>query len=188
MTIILASGSPRRQALLKKIFPEFRVSVPGADETMDPAQPPEKEVEKVSRRKALAVARGKDDLVIAADTIVVCGGVILGKPGTRERAEEMLRLLSGRTHQVMTGCTFLRGGNIHSFTEVTHVRFRKLSEEEISRYAATGEPLDKAGAYAIQGGAGAFVEGIEGDYDNVVGLPLYRVREGVRAVAPEAAL
>ena len=131
------------------------------------------------------MARCPEDLVIAADTIVVCGGKVLGKPHSREEAAAMLRMLSGSTHQVMTGCTVLRGSRAETFTQVTELHFRPLSEAEIASYIATGEPMDKAGAYGIQGGAALFCEGMTGDYYNVMGLPVCRLQQSLRRLAPE---
>lgn len=172
MELILASQSPRRRELLAQMGLCFTVHAADIDETMDPGLPAGQEVARVSRAKALAVARGPEDVVIAADTVVVCQGKILGKPHTPERAVEMLELLSGRDHQVLTGCTVLRGETVLSHLETTHLYFRPLSAEEIAAYVATGEPLDKAGAYGIQGLGGLFVRRLEGDYYNVMGLPL----------------
>ena len=126
-----------------------------------------------------------DDIVIAADTIVVCEGAVLGKPHTPAEAEEMLRLLSGRDHQVMTGCTVLKGQHRETFTEVTDLHFRNLTEKEIRRYVESGEPMDKAGAYGIQGGAALFCEKMVGDYYNVMGLPVCRLGQVLKACAPE---
>lgn len=170
--LILASGSPRRRELLGLFGIPFVVRAADIDETMDPTQSPAHEVAQVSRRKAMAVERGPEDVVVAADTIVVCQGKILGKPHSREEAVSMLRLLSGREHQVMTGCTVLWEGGQETFTEVTALTFRPLSDEEIQRYVDSGEPMDKAGAYGIQGGAALFCPGIQGDYYNVMGLPV----------------
>ena len=172
MELILASQSPRRRALLEQMGLHFTVHAADIDETMDPSLPAGEEVARGSRAKALAVPRGPEDVVIAADTIVVCQGRILGKPHTPERAAEMLALLSGRDHQVMTGCTVVRGDRVLSHLETTHLHFRPLLPEEIRAYTATGEPLDKAGAYGIQGLGGLFVERLEGDYYNVMGLPI----------------
>ena len=143
------------------------------------------EVARVSRMKALAVPREPEDVVIAADTIVVCEGKVLGKPKDEAQAVAMLTLLSGRDHQVMTGCTVLRGDKSETFTEVTHIHFRPLSEKEIARYVASGEPMDKAGAYGIQGGAALFCPSMVGDYYNVMGLPLCRLGETLRRMAPD---
>ena len=185
MNLILASASPRRQELLKLFGLPFLVRVADIDETMDPSLPPEQEVGRVSRCKALAVPRQADDTVIAADTIVVCCGKTLGKPRTPEEAKEMLRLLSDRDHQVMTGCTVLRGDTAITFTEITDLHFCPLSEREIARYVASGEPMDKAGAYGIQGGAALFCERMEGDYYNVMGLPVCRLGQTLRQILPE---
>ena len=172
MTLILASASPRRQELLKLFGVPFTVRVADIDETMDPKKAPFDEVGRVSRLKAQAIFREADDVVIAADTIVVCEGRVLGKPHSETEARDMLRLLSGRDHQVMTGCTVLRDGICKTFTEVTDLHFRPLRQSEIARYVASGEPMDKAGAYGIQGKASVFVPGIRGDYYNVMGLPV----------------
>jgi len=177
MSILLASGSPRRRELLSLFHIPFTVRPADIDEKMDPHGDPADEVAKVSRRKALAVKRTPGETVIAADTIVVCGGKVLGKPHSPEEAAAMLRLLSGRDHQVMTGCTVLTEVGSETFTEVTDLHFRPLSEEEILRYVASGEPMDKAGAYGIQGGAALFCERIVGDYYNVMGLPVCRLYE-----------
>ena len=180
MHLILASASPRRRELLGLFGIPFVIRAADIDETMDPALPPETEVARVSRLKALAVPRGSEDVVIAADTIVVCGGRVLGKPHSPEEAENMLRLLSGREHQVMTGCTVCAPGGTETFTEITDLHFRELSDAEISRYVATGEPMDKAGAYGIQGGGALFCTGIHGDYFNVMGLPVCRLGQLLR--------
>ena len=185
MQLVLASASPRRQELLKLFGLPFTVRVADIDETMDPCKAPFDEVARVSRLKAQAVPRQPDDLVIAADTIVVCQGKVLGKPGTEAEAAAMLRLLSGRDHQVMTGCTVLRGDRAVSFTEVTDLHFRELSEKEIGRYVASGEPMDKAGAYGIQGGAALFCTHMTGDYYNVMGLPVCRLGQVLRTFVPE---
>ena len=185
MQLILASQSPRRKELLGLFHVPFAVRVADIDETMDPSLPPFDEVARVSRRKAEAIDREKTDVVIAADTIVVCQGRVLGKPRSPEEAKAMLRLLSGRDHQVMTGMTVLRGENILSCTEVTDIHFRELSELEIEAYVATGEPMDKAGSYGIQGGAALFAEKMVGDYYNVMGLPVCRLWQLLKTVAPE---
>ena len=185
MNLILASASPRRQKLLKLFGIPFVVKVADIDETMDPAKPPFDEVGRVSRLKALAIPRMAEDVVIAADTIVVCEGRVLGKPHSKAEAREMLQLLSGRDHQVMTGCTILHGEQAETFTEVTSLHFRPLRESEISRYVESGEPMDKAGAYGIQGGAALFCQRMVGDYYNVMGLPVCRLGEILRKMIPE---
>ena len=185
MTLILASQSPRRKELLGLFHIPFTVRVADIDEAMDLGKPPFDEVARVSRLKALAVEAAEDDVVIAADTIVVCQGQILGKPRSEDHAAQMLRLLSGRDHQVMTGCTVLRGDRCVSFTEITDLHFRELSQKEIARYVASGEPMDKAGSYGIQGGAALFCTHMVGDYYNVMGLPLCRLGQVLKEIAPD---
>lgn len=185
MQLILASGSPRRKELLSLFHIPFTVVPADVDETMDPANAPCEEVARLSAKKARAVKREPDDVVIAADTIVVCEGKVLGKPKSEENAYQMLSLLSGRDHQVMTGCTVLRGEKCETFTEVTDLHFRTLSEREIRAYIASGEPMDKAGAYGIQGGAALFCRRMEGDYYNVMGLPVCRLWQTLQSIAPE---
>ena len=185
MQLILASASPRRKALLSLFGIPFTVRAADIDETMDPEKPPFDEVARVSRLKALTVSRGEEDIVIAADTIVVCQGKVLGKPHSEAEAASMLRLLSGRDHQVMTGCTILYGDRVETFTEVTSLHFCPLSEKEIQKYVQSGEPMDKAGAYGIQGGAALFCEKLEGDYYNVLGLPVCRLYETLCRTVPE---
>ena len=184
MALILASASPRRQELLKLFGVPFSVRVADIDETMDPGKPPYDEVARVSHLKANAIAREAGDVVIAADTIVVCEGHVLGKPRSEAEAADMLQLLSGRDHQVMTGCTILRDETCETFTEVTDLHFRPLRRSEIDRYVASGEPMDKAGAYGIQGGAALFCERMVGDYYNVMGLPVCRLGETLRKMVP----
>ena len=183
--LVLCSQSPRRQELLKLFRRPFVVEAADVDEKMDDSQPAFSEVARVSRRKAEAVAREQEDVVIAADTIVVCDGQILGKPKSTEHAVQMLTMLSGRAHQVMTGLTVVRGNAVVNCTEVTDLWFRKLSRKEIEDYVATGEPMDKAGAYGIQGGAALFVQRLEGDYYNVMGLPVCRLWQMLGQIAPE---
>ena len=185
MQLILASASPRRKELLGLFHIPFTIRVADIDETMDHTKTPFDEVARVSRLKALAVERQRSDVVVAADTIVVCEGKVLGKPGTEAEAVEMLSLLSGRDHQVMTGCTVLTGDRVETFTEVTDLHFRPLSRKEIENYVATGEPMDKAGSYGIQGGAALFCERMVGDYYNVMGLPVCRLGQVLKQIAPE---
>lgn len=178
MAIILASQSPRRRELLGRMgIEDFQVRPARGEEVMDPALPPERLVEELSRQKAAEVAAGAagEDLIIAADTVVSVEGRVLGKPRDREDAVKMLAALSGREHTVYTGVTVRRGGESVTEHEATAVRFRPLTREEIRDYVATGEPLDKAGAYGIQGYGCLLVEGISGDYFNVVGLPVCRL-------------
>ena len=185
MQLILASQSPRRKELLGLFHIPFTVQVADVDEAMDPACRPYDEVARVSRAKAEAVSRQADDIVVAADTIVVCEGRVLGKPHSEEEAVAMLQLLSGRDHQVMTGVTVIRGENRTTFTEVTDIHFRELTEKEIRAYVATGEPMDKAGSYGIQGGAALFCTHMVGDYYNVMGLPVCRLGQVLREMAPD---
>ena len=185
MSLILASASPRRKELLGLFHIPFQIRVADIDETMDLTKPPFDEVARVSKEKAAAVPRERDDVVIAADTIVVCEGRVLGKPRSADEAARMLRMLSGRDHQVMTGVTVVRAEQVRSFTEVTDIHFRELSDKEIVSYVATGEPMDKAGAYGIQGGAALFCTHMVGDYYNVMGLPVCRLGQVLRELAPD---
>ena len=174
MSLILASASPRRKELLQRMGLEFRVCLAQHDETMDPQKDPAREVQRVSLLKAEAVRTfcQEEDVIIAADTVVVCEGLVMGKPASQEEAVAMLSRLSGREHQVITGLSVLQGERAESVSVTTTLRFRPLREEEIRAYVATGEPMDKAGAYGIQGMASVFVEGLYGDYYNVMGLPV----------------
>ena len=185
MNLILASQSPRRRELLGLYHIPFEIRVADIDEAMDPSKSPFDEVARVSRLKALAVPRDDDDVVIAADTIVVCRGRVLGKPRDAADAREMLTLLSGRDHQVMTGLTVLRGSTAVTHTEVTDLHFRPLADNEINAYIRSGESMDKAGAYGIQGGAALFCEKMVGDYYNVVGLPVCKLGQILKEIAPD---
>ncbi len=185
MKLILASASPRRKELMGLFHIPFTVRVADIDEAMDPHKTPFEEVARVSRQKAQAVPRETEDIVIAADTIVVCRGRVLGKPRDAAEARQMLELLSGKDHQVMTGLTVLRGEMAVTHTEVTDLHFRALSDAEIDAYIATGEPMDKAGSYGIQGGAALFCEKMVGDYYNVVGLPVCKLGQILKEIAPE---
>jgi len=185
MEVILASQSPRRKELMGLFHIPFTIRISDADETMDPGLSAAEAVAAVSRRKAEAVPREANDVVIAADTIVVCQGQILGKPKDTADAHRMLRLLSGRDHQVMTGMTVLRGQQCAVCTEITDIHFRELTDREIDAYIRTGEPMDKAGSYGIQGGAALFAERLVGDYYNVMGLPVCRLGQLLREIAPE---
>ena len=174
--IILASGSPRRRELMEMLcHGALRVIPAVGEERADPSLPPDELVRALSRQKAGEVAAlyaGREDVVIGADTVVALDGAILGKPKDAEDARRMLRALSGRDHSVYTGVTVIRGGEMRCHAEHTLVRFRPLADDEIERYIATGEPMDKAGAYGAQGYASLFVERLEGDFFNVMGLPL----------------
>ena len=185
MRFVLASQSPRRQQLLQLLRVSFVVRPADIDEAMYPNLPPQQEVSRVSKLKAEATPREPGDVVIAADTIVVLQDKVLGKPADKADAIAMLRALSGRDHQVMTGITVLRDGKAATHTEITDVQFRPLTEDEILRYVETGEPMDKAGSYGIQGYAAPFVEGIRGDYYNVMGLPVCRLQQMLQEIAPD---
>ncbi|MCL6610617.1 MAG: Maf family protein [Peptococcaceae bacterium] len=178
--LILASSSPRRQELLKQLGLGFRTLVRPVDETPPPGLEPCELVELLAVRKAVAAARTLEDgIVIGADTVVVWRGQVLGKPSGGEEAVAMLLKLQGDVHEVYTGVALVdaAAGKVLTGHEKTRVHFRPLAEDEIRRYVATGEPMDKAGAYAVQGRAAVFVRGLEGCYTNVVGLPLARLAE-----------
>ena len=185
--IILASGSPRRKELLEQAGISFTIKVSEADETITKKEPWEAVME-LAARKARAVTESgleeEDVIVIGADTVVAVDGKILGKPHSKEETEEMLRLLSGRVHQVCTGVALLSRNQgswrERTFYEETQVEMYPITEEEIREYVATGEPMDKAGAYGIQGRAAIFVKGIQGDYNNVVGLPVSRLYQELK--------
>lgn len=181
--IILASKSPRRKQLLSMMGLEFAVRTADIDETMDPAQTPAHETAAVCRRKAEKIAQdaAPGDVVIAADTIVVIDGKILGKPQDEEDAARMLRLLSGRTHTVYTGLCVIRGEKTQTQVVASDVTFRALLDEEIAAYIKTGEPMDKAGSYGIQGYGAMFVSHLEGDYFSVMGLPVCTLSGMLRA-------
>ena len=178
MKIILASQSPRRKELLDRMgIQDFETISPNVDERAFHGLPPEELVRRLSAEKAAAVAGkvGEDAVVIAADTVVALEGAVLGKPADELDAFKMLSALSGVRHQVYTGVTVCRGGEKQTAHEVTDVTFRELSEREIEDYISTGEPMDKAGAYGIQGYGALLIQGISGDYYNVMGLPVCRL-------------
>ncbi|MBR3935146.1 MAG: septum formation inhibitor Maf [Oscillospiraceae bacterium] len=170
---ILASGSPRRKELLSLIIPEYEVLVSGCEEFVPEGTPAEKVPAILAEQKALAVAKLRpEDTVIGSDTVVVLGGEIFGKPKDKAHAHSMLRALSGKKHFVYTGVAVAEKGSVRSFVQKTEVEFYELSDENIDNYIATGEPMDKAGAYGIQGKGSVLVKGITGDYFNVMGLPV----------------
>lgn len=173
--LILASQSPRRRELLGRLGLPFTAVSADIDETMTPGIDPVLEVARLSREKAQAVAAGPQDVVLAADTVVILDGEVLGKPHTPEKAKEMLRRLSGRAHLVVTGYTVLKDGKAITETEESRIFFRELLPREIDAYVESGEPLDKAGAYGIQGRGALLVEKIHGDFFNVMGLPVLRL-------------
>jgi septum formation protein len=200
MTIVLASASPRRQDLLKDVGIDFVVKPANIPELRHPGEGPQAFAERMAREKARAIWAGnKDEYILGADTVVAVGTLevgalaggatavspvevqlILGKPENPDDAARMLRLLSGRTHQVITGVCLI-GPNFEDVrSETTTVHFAALSDTDIREYIATGEPMDKAGAYAIQGAASRWISQIEGDYSNVVGLPIALVLQMLR--------
>jgi len=181
--IILASASPRRKELLEQIGLQFEVEPSNFDEEITPGSEPHETARKLSLGKARAAARKhRNALIIAADTFVVLGDRVLGKPHTNAEAREMLRALNGQAHSVITGFTILdtETGKVLSRSMETTVHMRKLTLKEIDSYVRTKEPLDKAGGYAIQGLGTVLVERVEGDYSNVVGLPLSALAESLR--------
>ncbi len=178
LRLILASGSPRRRELLSQMGYDFEIIVPDVDEHV--AGHARDVVGILSERKARAVANNEESgVVIASDTLVSLNGQALGKPQDAADARRMLRMLSGKTHEVFTGVTIIDAASGRQETQVvrTGVIFRELTDDEIDSYIATGEPMDKAGAYAIQGGAHGFVDGFEGSYENVIGFPVDEIRE-----------
>ena len=172
-TLILASSSPRRRDLLDTLGLDYAVRPVDIDETPEDGESPGAMVLRLAAAKAAAVDAGRDDIVIGADTAVVLGGEMFGKPRDREDALSMLERLSGRAHRVLTGVAVLRGGRTWSAVSDTEVHMRALEAGEAERYWQTGEPAGKAGAYAIQGIGGVFVAAIAGSYTGVVGLPLF---------------
>lgn len=179
--IILASASPRRKELLSLAGTDFIVKVADVDEVIDPSLTPDGVVMSLANQKAQAVAsENPDSLVIGADTVVVLDGKILGKPKSEENAVELLTMLSGRVHTVYTGVALIKGEKVKTFCEATQVEFYPLTDEEIKAYVATKEPMDKAGAYGIQGKGCILIRKIDGDYFNVVGLPVSAVYRELR--------
>jgi septum formation protein len=186
VNVILASASPRRRALLEMLHVKNLIVRPAAGEELPhPELAPDALVRELSRCKAAEVAAacaGPDDVVVGADTVVVLDGAVLGKPRDTDDARRMLSALSARTHTVYTGLTVIRGTRLLSHAERTDVRFRALAPEEIDAYVATGEPMDKAGAYGIQGFGCRLVKRIEGDYFTVMGLPIAEVTRCIEKI------
>lgn len=181
--IILASASPRRKELFSVITNDFKIIPADIDETVPTGIEAESVAEFLSVRKAKAVSDGNPcDTIIGCDTVVICDGEILGKPKDEKDAKRMLLALSGKTHKVITGCAIFKNGKSLSFSETTEVTFYKLSEEEIEDYIATNECFDKAGAYGIQGYGSLLVEKINGDYFNVVGLPVSKLNKILKKI------
>jgi septum formation protein len=179
--IILASKSPRRKRILEQVGVKFTVDVSEFDEESVSFKSSKEMVEKLSLEKAKVVAkRHADAIIIAADTTVVMEGEIIGKPKSVADAKRILRKFSGKTHTVITGFTIIGGKKTLTDSVASKVKFKKLTKDEIDVYVATGEPMDKAGGYGIQDKAGLFIEAIEGDYFNVVGLPLLAVSEALK--------
>jgi septum formation protein len=170
--LVLASASPRRALILRALGVRFRVVVSGADETIAPGEDAAAAAERLARLKAAAVARSEPPPVLGADTLVVCEGQMLGKPDSPEEARQMLRLLSGRTHEVVTGLCLVAPQGTRSGIERTAVTFAPMSAEEIEWYVGGGEPMDKAGAYHVDGKGALFVSSVAGSPSNVAGLPV----------------
>jgi septum formation protein len=178
--LVLASASPRRARILRDLGVSFRVRASREDESLRPGEDGPAAVERLARAKALAVAAGEALPVLAADTEVLCDGHILGKPADERDALAMLRRLQGRAHEVVTGVCVVSGGVARSGVERSVVRFAPMSEAELAWYAATGEPLDKAGGYHVDGRGALFIETVEGSPSNVAGLPVRLVLRLVR--------
>lgn len=176
--LILASGSPRRRELIEKLHLPFEVEVSGNEEIIPEGIEPKDLPEYLALEKAKDVFKkhkSESAIIIGADTVVLCGGRILGKPHSRQEAIDMLKSLSGRTHEVVTGVGIISDRGEHSFTDICEVEFYPLKDREIERYVDSGEPMDKAGAYGIQGDGALLVKGIRGDYYTVMGLPVARL-------------
>ena len=183
--LVLASASPRRARILRELGVSFRVEVSNQDESLRPGEDGAAAVERLARAKGLAVARAEALPVLAADTEVLCDGHILGKPADERDAVAMLRRLAGRAHEVVTGVCVVKGGVARSGVERSVVRFAPMSEEELRWYAATGEPLDKAGGYHVDGKGALFIETVEGSPSNVAGLPVRLLLRLVREAGLE---
>jgi len=186
--LVLASASPRRARILRDLGVGFRVVVSHEDESLVPGEDGKAAVERLARAKALAVARGEPLPVLAADTEVLCDGHVLGKPRDEEDAVAMLRRLAGRAHEVVTGVCVVKGGVARSGVERSVVRLAPMTEEELRWYASTGEPLDKAGGYHVDGRGALFIETVEGSPSNVAGLPVRLVLRLVREAGLELGL
>ena len=171
---MLASSSPQRRELLAALNLQFEVRSPDVDETRFPDETPGSYVERIARMKAIAVA-GSDEIIVAADTTVVFEGKVMGKPGHPEEARSMLRRLQGARHEVLTGLAVSSLGETHTLVDATEVEMMSMTDEEIAAYVAGGEPMDKAGAYALQGEGGVFVTGVHGSPSTVVGLPIHQL-------------
>jgi septum formation protein len=186
--LVLASASPRRAQILTALRVPFRVVVSHVDETIGPEEDGAVAAERLARKKAEAVAGSEELPVLAADTVVVCEGQVLGKPASPEDAARMLRMLSARRHEVVTGVCLVTGGAVRSGIERTSVSFASMTDEQVGWYVATGEPMDKAGAYHVDGIGSAFIASLSGSPSNVAGLPVRLVlrlaREAGLALGP----
>lgn len=181
--LVLASGSPRRSEIMNSVGWEFTKDVPDIDESERKGETPEAYVQRLAKEKAQAVATSHpDEIILAADTTVVIEDKIVGKPKDLSDARRMLEMLSGNWHEVLTGIAVIDNGTVEVGLQRTRVKFLPMNDDEIELLVAKGDPLDKAGAYAVQAQAALFIEGIEGDYWNVVGLPISLVYEMVKRV------
>lgn len=183
MGLILASASPRRQELLAFITKDFTVVASNISEIVPKNLKATKQPEYLSRLKALDISKKfPNDTIIGSDTSVIIGNTVLGKPKDKDHARDMLKLLSGKTHKVITGCTIVKGNRVVSFSVTSKVKFYKLTDSEIEDYISTDEPYDKAGSYAVQSKGGLFVKQIKGDYFNIVGLPIAKLNKKLKEV------
>ncbi len=186
MKYILASASPRRKELLGLVVPEFEIITANIEETCPESVLPENRPEFLALKKAEHIAKSHpESVVIGADTAVFSDGEMLGKPKDERDAENMLALLSGRTHKVITGCAMVKDNQKKSFSVISEVTFYELTEKEIKEYVKTKEPLDKAGAYGIQGKGALLVKEIKGDYFNIVGLPVAELKRKLQDFTDE---
>jgi septum formation protein len=184
--IILASKSPRRKQILEQVGLDFTVEVSDFDETQIKFKTPQEMVKKLSLEKAKIIAKKNPNaIIIGADTDVVLNNEILGKPKSKQDAVRILKLLSGKAHEVITGFTVISGNKVVTKHVTSKVKFKKLTDAEIKAYVKTGEPMDKAGGYGIQEKGGLFIEDIQGDYSNIVGLPIFAVSEVLKQFGVE---
>lgn len=186
--LVLASASPRRAALLRGLGVSIRVRPSAIEERALPGEEPARTAERLAREKAFEIAASEALPVVAADTIVVCEGRALGKPASADEAREMLRLLQGREHEVLTGVCVAAAGALHSGVDRTLVRFTPMTAAEIEAYVASGEPMDKAGAYHVDGLGALFLAGVNGSPSNVAGLPVRLLRDLLRAAGIDLGL
>lgn len=176
--ILLASGSPRRSEILSREHIPFHVFVPDIEEMLNDTLPIPEQIMDIAKQKAMvAYKEYPNETILAADTVVVLSDKIFGKPHVEQEATNMLNALSGHTHEVITAFCVIKNGDVITDYDTTYITFKKLTDAEIKTYVDSKEPLDRAGAYAIQGGAASFVSEINGDYDNVVGLPITKIKQ-----------